>query len=156
VFLVLFVAIVQAMQPHLFENQSLNVVKPSGRLPQYLADAGSAGTKKRKPGRTGLPRNYLISNEFEIRKSYFLAAFLATFFVAFFAAFFTAFLTTFLVAFLAAFLATFFLVAMCESPPSGWVQFKKGMGERILRRAWNARIHWLKRMSCRSLRTPRP
>jgi hypothetical protein len=50
----------------------------------------------------------LISTELKPRKNYFF--FLAAFFAAFFGAF------------LAAFVAAFFLVAMCGSPPSGWVQ----------------------------------
>jgi hypothetical protein len=52
----------------------------------------------------------LISTELKSKKNYFF--------------FFAAFLTAFFAAFFGAFLAAFFLVAMCGSPPSGWVQIR--------------------------------
>jgi hypothetical protein len=71
--------------------------------------------KKRKPDKVRLPQKPLISNELKPRKKiyfFFLAAF-------------------FLVAFLAAFLAAFFLVAMCESPPSGWVRLERATRKNV-------------------------
>jgi hypothetical protein len=84
----------------------------------------------------------LISTELKPGKNYFF--FLAAFFAAFFGAF------------LAAFLAAFFLVAMCGSPPSGWVQirnveqnktgkWKNGKKFRRRQNFRNARIYWLSR-----------
>jgi hypothetical protein len=95
-------------------------------------------TKKGSRANPASPKR-MISTELKSRKNYFF--FLAAFLTAFFAAFF------------GAFLAAFFLVAMCGSPPSGWVQIKNveqnktgnrhGYREKTTTR--NARVYWLSR-----------
>jgi hypothetical protein len=67
----------------------------------------------------------LISTELKSKKNYFF--------------FFAAFLTAFFAAFFGAFLAAFFLVAMCGSPPSGWVQIRnveQNKLEKVLGNFW--------------------